>query len=95
MAGDEYILHWNYTDACLIVPWYVKLSIRKLKSMQWLVIKHCIQGSLHYCGGLVPTPMFQMIRLIFIFIEPQVLLAFCVFLSPSSCLCATVSTFSL
>ena len=67
------------------------------KVKQWLVIKHCIQGSLHYCGGLVPTPMFQMIRLIFIFIESQVLLAFCVFLSPSSCVCVLyiVSTFSL
>ena len=49
-----------------MVPWYVKLSIRKLKAMQWLVIKHYIQGSLHYCGGLVPTPMFQMIRAIFV-----------------------------
>ena len=67
-----------------MVPWYVKLSIRKLKAMQWLV---SIQGSLHYCGGLVPMRMF---RLIFLFIEPEVLLAFSVFLSPSSCLCATV-----
>ena len=67
----------------------------KYKKVKWLVIKYCIQGSLHYCGGLVPTPLFQMIRLIFIFIEPQVLLAFSVFLSPSSCLCATVSTFLL
>ena len=51
------------------------LSIKKLTATQWLVIiKHCIQGSLHYCGGLVPTPMFKMVRLIFIFIEPQVLL---------------------
>ena len=53
-------------------------EVKKVK--QWLVIKHCIQGSLHYCGGLVPTPMFQMIRLIFLFIEPQVLLTFSVFL---------------
>ena len=47
-------------------------------------------GSLHYCGGLVPTPMVRLI-----FIEPQVLLAFSVFLSPLSCLCAAVSNIFL